>query len=297
MANNRVFLAQGLSTNGQAVGGMASLGFDAAYSDILRSSGDGAVGVEDVDRAGLGVNVSLECTDVMLINAILAANVSNTTFSGKESGNTKWQNATVPGIVYHGADVNLGKAADGTLSMRGAVRFADGTKKLADVIQILGGQSSAPSQTYPARLYRPHGAAFNPGVVINPEHLESVRLSLSANLLQDYSDEDVGMTAVDVIDWGDLAVTLVHKDASQVAGSDRSTQLMEAARGVLTVSLLGRGGAAGKTLTVNNLLWTNVSQQRAREYWVFTMTGAASWRKPDSTAYTLNESPKLFSIG
>ena len=296
MANNRVFNVQGLNTNGQAVGGLAALGFDAAYSDIIRSSGDGAIGVEDVDRAGLGVGVSLESTDVMKVNAILAAAVGNTTFSGKESGNTKWQNATVPGIVWHGADVNLGKAADGTLSMRGAVRFADGTTTLADVIRILGGQTSAPTQTYPARLYRPHGAAFNPGAAINPVHLESVRLSLSANLLQEYGDDDVGMTAVDIIDWNDLAVTLVYKDASQIAASDRSTELMAAGRGVLTVPLLGRGCMAGKTLTVNNLLWTGVSHQKGREYWLFTMTGSASWRKPDATAYTLNGTPTLFSI-
>lgn len=30
MANKRVFLAQGLNTNGQAVGGMSAVGFDAA---------------------------------------------------------------------------------------------------------------------------------------------------------------------------------------------------------------------------------------------------------------------------
>ena len=65
----RVFLAQGLTTNGVAVGGMASIAFDAGYRDVVKSSPDGAQGEEEVDRSGLSVGVTLDCGDVTKSNA------------------------------------------------------------------------------------------------------------------------------------------------------------------------------------------------------------------------------------
>jgi len=297
MANNRVFLAQGLTTNGIAVGGLAEISVDAGYQNIIRSSPDGAVGTEDVDRAGLAVDVSLSGTDVTKGNAILAAAVGDTEFYGKESGAATWQKRTMPGVLWHSLDLDLPQTADGSMSLRGAIRFAEGTTTLAQVIAATGEQTQQPVITYPARLFRPHNAIFDPGSEIPPKNLVSVRLALAVEqLLQDFGDDDLGMTAVDITGWNDLQVTLVHKDASEINGRDRATQLIEAGRGILTVTLMGRGGAANKTLTINNLQWTRGSGRKAKDYWEFTMTGSASWRKPDGTGYTLNSTDKLFAI-
>jgi hypothetical protein len=62
------------------------------------------------------------------------------------------------------------------------------------------------------------------------------------------------------------------------------------------VNLLGRGGAAGKTLTVNNLLWRGSRQAHAAGYTEFTMTAVAGWRATDATEYTLTGTDKLFTI-
>lgn len=298
MANERVFLAQALTTNGEAVGGMASIGFNAAYRSIVKSRADGAVGVQDVDVAGLAVDVSCDCTDVAKVNAIIAAAVGDTTFYGRESGAATWQKRTVPGISWHGANLDFGRDADGRMSLSGKIRFADGTKTLKDVIQTLGGQTQEPSETYPARLYRPNSATFTPGSVINLEkHLVSVGFVLAAtNVLEDSDDDGIGMTAVDVVDWDSLRVSLVHKDASQINGGDRSAELIEAGVGALSVPLMGRGGGAAKTLLINNMVWTGVNEQKAGDYWTFTMTGEAGWRSSGGTVYTVNGANKLFSI-
>ena len=251
MANRRVFQAQGLTTNAVAVGGLADVAADAGYTDVIRSTPDGAIGTEDVDRAGLNVDVSMNCTDVSKGNAILAAAVGDTLFYGRESGAATWQKRTLVGVVWHGLDMDLAKVTDGRMSLRGALRFASGTTTLGQVIVATGEQTQAPTITYPARVFRPNTAIFNPGTEIPAKNLVSVRLSLSGNLLQDYGDDDLGMTAVDIAGWNDLQVTLVHRDASEANGEDRAVQLLKAGRGVLTVTLLGRGGAANKTLTIN----------------------------------------------
>lgn len=238
----RVFLAQGLTTNGVAVGGMASIAFDAGYRDVVKSSPDGAAGEEEVDRAGLSVGVNLDCSDVTKSNAILDGAVGNTIFSGKEAGAATYQKVTVPGVVYGGMNLNIPQNADATLNLTGKVRFPDGNTDLDGLIACVGAQS-APALTHPTRLYRAFGAQFNPGVAISPTHLVSISLSLSADILEEYGDDDIGMTGVERLGFGALQVTLVHKDASVVAGSNRAAELIKASYGTLTATLKGRGGA------------------------------------------------------
>lgn len=297
MANKRVFQAQGLTTHGVAVGGLARIGFD-ARSQVVQSSPDGAVGVEDVDVVGVAVDASMECADITKVNAILDAAVGNTTYSGKESGAATWHNYTVPGIVWHGMSMNFAKQQDASLSLNGAMRFTSGATKLSDMLVMSGGGAVAPTLTYPKRLFRPHSAAFTPdgGSAITPLHLESMSLSLEdAGLLRAFADLDVGETAVDRTGWGPLRVTFVHGDASVQGTSHMSAKLLEQVRGQLVVTLLGRGGAGNYTLTIQNLVWSDVGDQLGSEYGEFTMQGIAGWRKP-GTVYEVNATPELFKF-
>ena len=305
--NKRVFQVQGLVTNGVAVGGLASLTFAPVYGDVIESTPDGAFGSEDVDRAGLGISVSLTCSDVSKIATLLDSTPGDTTFWGKESGATTWSKYTIASadgkIVYSGANLSIPKNADGTLTLNGLIRFTDGAKDLEDVLQLTAGDDgSSKVDTYPARLYRAYTASFVPGVdpAIAPLHTESLTLAINAIVHKDYSDTDIGETAVDLGGWNSLQLTLLHRDASDPGAEtgDISGKIMAAARGVLTVNLLGRGGAAAKILTVNNLLWTGAPVNHQPGYSDFTLTGKAGWRKKGSpdTEYTLTGTDKLFTI-
>lgn len=299
MANQRTFQVQGLELNGVAIGGLATIQFNATYGNVIESASDGAIGAEDVDRAGLAIGVTISCTDVTKVNAALVAAVGNTIFWGKESGAATYHKYTVPGIVLTGMNLNLSKVVDATLQLTGRVRLADGAKDLDDVLALTAADAGAAMvSTYPARLYRPNTASFDPegaDPAIAPIHVESVGLSLAANVLEDFSDTDIGMTAVDIGGWRALQVTLGHRDTKAESPSHINAKLMGAARGVLTVVLLGRAGAANKTLTANNLLWTGSTQQDRADYSEFTLAGGCGW-KAGATTYAINTGDKLFSF-
>ena len=303
MPNKRIFQVQGLVSNGVSIGGLASLDFDAAYKDVIQSTPDGAVGAEDVDRAGLRVAASLQCSDVAKMNAVLDSAPGSTSFSGKESGASTWHNYVVQSILWSGMNLSMSKNADGGLGMDGVVRFADGTKDLQDAITLAAAEATPPTLTYPARLYRPNTASFDPdgaADAIAPLHVESVNLTVNGNVLEDYGDTDIGQTAVDLAGWNPLQVTLVIRDASDpgAEAGDIASKIIAAARGALTVALLGRAGAADKTLTVNNLVFTGVRASHSADYTEFTLTGSAGWRSnfAPGTVYTLNATDKLFEI-
>jgi hypothetical protein len=299
-----VFNVQGLVTNGISVGGLSTLSFDAAYRDVVRSTSDGALGVEDVDRAGLRVGVSLECTDVAKVNQILAAAASSTTFYAKEAGATTWHKYEIlladAALLWTGMRLRMAKAADAVLSLTGVMRFADGTKNIDNAITLTAAVATAPTLTYPARLYRPNTASFDPDgadPAIAPLHLESLDLSLDAQVIEDYSDTDLGHTAVDIVGWNPLEVSLTHKDASDPGAdaSDMTAKILKAVRGVLTATLLGRGGAANKALTINNLLFTGARPTHRAEYSEFGMSGSCGW-KNGATVYALDSGTRLFQI-
>lgn len=297
MANKRIFQCQALVSNGIAIGGLANIGFDAAFAEIVESVTDGAAGAEDVDIAGLRVAAAMQCTDVTKVNALLAAAVGNTTFSGHEAGAATYHNYTVRNILWNAMNLNLARGADGSLQCNGALRFEDGTKKLEDVIQLTGAQA-APSLTYPARLYRPNTASFDPDgadPAIAPLHVGSIGLSLSGGVIEDFGDTDVGHTSLDFTGWNALKVTMVHRDSTPVSTGDISASLVAAVKGVLTVQLLGRGGAADQTLTINNLKWHGSSEEHGQGYTDYTLTGTAGW-KNGATTYTMNGGTKLFSF-
>lgn len=292
MANNRTFQAQALVVNGIAVGGLGTISLAASYSNTIVSTPDGAVGAEDVDRAGLTVAISIDVSDVTKAADILAAAATSTTFVAQESGTATWHNYTIPGTVITGMNLNVSDSGDGRLQLTGLVRFADGVTDLDGVIQLAAAQGP-PTNTFPTRLYRPHDSSYDPGVAILPLHTKSLTLALDANVASDFGDSDIGTTAVDIIGWNPLRVTLEHGDAKAAAPSHVVAKMMAAGRGILAVQLKGRGGVVDKVLTINNLLWTGATQNDRSEYSSFTMDGSCGWRNA-ATVYSLNATNPLF---
>jgi hypothetical protein len=298
MANNRTFLVQGLKINAVDVAGLASLGFSGKFSSIKGRS-DGALGVEELSRAGLSVDFNASCADVIAVNAILAATKADTIFYSKESGLATYRKYTLPSatawLVLNSMNLSLSSSADGQLSVGGKVSFLDGTKTLADALTSLAAQV-APTLVHPVRLGYPNAVTFNPGTAIAPKHTSAVSLSLSGDLVEGFGDNDLS-EVVDFAGWGTLGVSWTFKDASVSAGSHLAAALLGSTYGVLTAPVVALGGQTDKTLTVNNILWTGSQQQEKKDHTEFTMTGEASWRKTTGdVVYAMNSGTKLFSF-
>lgn len=302
MANRRIFQLQRLTSNGVVIGGAGRLSVELGYRDVIRSRGDGAGGVEDVDRAGLRGTVTLETTDITKLVALMNAVVGDTVFSARESGAATYRNYTMPGIVWTGASLRLPKAEDASMTLTGVIRFSDSTHKMANVIAVAGAAVSPTNAHHaPARTYRPHTASFDPNgaaAAIAPLHTQDLSLDLAFRVLEDYADTDVGHTAVDRAEPEPVRVTITHRDANPAAPSHLAAALADAVAGVLTVTLLGRGGIASKTLTVRNLLWLTMGEQHGQDYTDYSHGGEAAWllRGSPDTVYTLGGATPLFDI-
>lgn len=304
MANNRVYNAQALKvvTPNITIGGLATVGISPSYRDIVQSRGDGAAGVEDVDRCGLRVGTNFEVSDVTKANAILDAAESNVSFSGKVSASTNWHHVVLSRNNFVGMNLNFPFNGDASMQLNGVLRATPGvgagssTENMSALVAITE-NTSAPTVVYPSRLYRPFGVSLGSGgSPLTPLHLQSVQLSLTAEVLEDYGDRDVAVVAVDRLFWNPLQVTLTFRDHSQASGVDMCSQIMQRSREVMSMGLTSRAAATTRTLTIQNVLWTgSPTVTKGRDYWEFSVTGMAAW-KNGATVYTMNATDKLFEF-
>jgi len=301
MANKRTFLLQGVTLNGVAVGGAASLSFDPAYKDVIRSTPDNAQGIAEVSRSGLRVPFTFDCSDVTNLNQLLVAS-GVTTFHVKQAGRANWTQYTITAatLVPTGMRLTLSKSADPKLTISGLVKFTNSTDGLSKIFVPNEAITATPTRTSPLRLYRPQSAAFNPGTAISPIHVESINLSLDAEVAEDYGDTDIAVTSVDIKTWNTLRVSMAFRDATMIAGTPATniaSQLVDAIAGILTVTLKDLSGGANKVLTVNNLLWTGESHKEGGDFSEFTVSGECGWlQTAPSTFYQMNAATKLFGF-
>lgn len=295
MANYRRFNCQGLVTNGVSVGGLSTIGFTARQA-ALASMGHAAVGAEDVDRLALACDVNLQCQDVDKVQAILAAAPGTTDWFTRESGAATYTKYSVPTaaakIIWSSMSLTFPFGADATLDLRGSIQFIDGAQTMLTALVPLAAQT-APTLTFPARLYRPNTLSFTPEdeAAIAADHCKSVSLTLARPIIQDFGDADVCMSSVDALEWGPLGVTLVFQSGQFTDPSSIVSELTAAGRGVLTMNLEGRAGAPQQVLTINNLLLHDGGQtDRSDGYSEHRIVGSAGWRKYDAESpveYTL----------
>ncbi len=299
MANKRTFLVQGLSLNAVDVNGLASLGFSGAFNTIPGRP-DGAIGIEEVSRHGLGVDFNMSCADVTAVNALLAAVKATTTFYSKESGLATWHKYvladTIAWIVLNSMKLSLSATADGQLDLGGKLSFVDGTKTLANALALTAAFATPPTLVHPVRLAYPNAVSFSVGPIA-PLHSKTVSLSLNGEVNgPSFADNDIS-GVVDFTGWGTLGVNWTFLDASAAAGSHIAASLLAATYGVLTVPCVQLGGQTGeKTLTVNNVLWTGLEQREQKDYTEFTIKGEAGWRSGAGVAYQMNAATKLFGF-
>ena len=305
MANARTYVAQALASNGVDIDGLSQLTFNGNWRDIIQSVADGAVGVEDVDRAGLDIDVTLATADVLEGVNLLDGAAGDTKWRSKESGAATWHTYLIDQsedgwIVWHGMHLAFAKNSYGTLVCDGKICFAGTAKDWVDILEGTAAVETAAAITatratgLPVRKFRPYTGQF--GGTIDITHVESLNLDLTANLLTDYSDTDVGLTAVDREGWNPLQVSMTFRDHTIATGS-LAARLGDAARGALTCNLTSTEGGGAVVVTINNLLWTSIQQVESgsADYAMFTATGQCGWQT-GGTPYTLGAGTPLFSF-
>ena len=293
MANKRVFQASAVKNGTQGIGGVAQIGLDFSYKDILRSPAQGAVGIEDLETAGLRVGVNLDCGDVLLALALMNLTPSGLQWYGKEAGAATFHKYEILAadavIVWHGLNLKFSANADAQLSLNGTLRFASGTKDFADVLKVsdvIAASTRATDVVYPLRMYRLGMMSFDPDAVgpttFSPLHFKSLNVSLKGRVLEDYDDDDIGLTSVDVADWGPVEASIEHLDASKQTGTnpqaDMVAKLRTSGAGTLTTVIKGVAGAANKTFTMRNLKFIGASPSFGADYARFSMKAESTWR-------------------
>ncbi len=303
MANKRTFLLQGVTLNGVAVGGAASVSFDPAYKDVIRSTPDNAQGIAEVARSGLRVPFTFDCSDVTKVNALLANPTGATTFHAKQAGTALWTKYTITAaaLVATGMRLTLSKNADPKLTISGLVKFTNTGDGLSNVFVPDHTIAAAPTRTSPVRLYRPFTASFDPTGApppLLPIHVENINLSLDAEVAEDYGDGDIAVTSVDVKTWNTLRVTMTFRGRSEAATATYiAGAIADAVAGILTAILLDLSGGANQTLTVNNVLWTGLGHKESGDFSEFTVSGECGWlQTAPSTFYQMNAVTKLFGF-
>lgn len=304
MANEREFNVQALNTNGVQVGGTSTLEFDGEYT-ALETPPDGFSGSEYVDRVGLRGRVTLTTSDAAKAAALLVSVPASTTFYGKESGKATYHHYTINThgkIIWTGIQrLSFRKDGYSQLVMTGEVIFQTELSNWRDVIALVAG-AAAPTNIIPGRVFQPRNVGFDPDGAapsITLLHTESIDLICNLPTISDYGDGDAGHTAVDTIAPMPVQVAVAFRDAKLSGGSHVAADVMSGTRGILAADLAGAGGAAGKLLTVNNLLWLGCSERKSEGYTLFTLSGRAAWRKNDTTMYAINTggaSDRVFSI-
>ncbi len=279
--------AHGLITNGQSIGGLATLNFTPSYKDVARATAADAFGEEDVERSGLSAGVSCVCSDPKKAAAILAATPGDTQFHVREAGTGKYTKydlvgATKGAIVWNGARIGFPKVGDATLTLEGRIRFASGVITWADVMGLTDAEATGGTVVYPARVRRAHNFSFDPdgaAPAITLSHLAGIELAVTADVIEEYGDDAMAVEAVERLPFKAATVTATHGDAKEVAPSHVNAALVDAGRGVLTVDALGMGGAAEQTLTINNVLWTGGAQNEESGYTKHQTNGVCGWRQ------------------
>lgn len=306
MANTRVFQCHDLVSNGVDVDGTSLIGFSPQYAHVNQSTPDGAVGVEDVDRAALRVPVRLVTTDVTKIAALLDAAVGDTIFYGKESGLATETKVTLgtTGIVWTGFNFTSSFNADAQATFDGLLRFTASTTTLNEALKTESAEVASPG-TYPARLWRPNMLTFDPdagGANIVLGHATAMSMSMAAKVEEDSLEDDIGHTAVDLNGWGPLNVSMSGRDLAEAVATDydKAVELMLEAIGILTTGFKGRGGAADQTLTIQGLKWSAADVNHQTSYSEIVARGFCQWYNvdadPAAKTYSLTGTDKLFAF-
>ena len=264
-AQHRGATAATANINGVAAGGLMSASIQCGYDDIITAGADG-YSFPEVDRLTQFVRGTIQCQDWVDVLDVLKGAVGSYVFYERESGLATWTKHQINDPYIHSASFNLTHRGRGNVNFGFECWASDTGIGFSDIWKRTTGQA-LPAKTL----------AYEPSVEITAGahgattfyHTLNLSLNINSQPTRASHDGDVGYTAVDLV-WGGVPIsgTLAIQD------SNTMLTLLGNAEANLVFTVKQAQGAANKTLTIKNVLFTNM--------------GSTSSAGPGYTPYTLD---------
>jgi len=254
------------TVNSVDVGGLVSVSLQAGFDDIITAGYDG-FSMPEVDRLTQFVRGTVNTQAWTLILDILAGTVEKYFYYERESGTSTFRMNSFRKPYIHAASINLTHRGRADCSFSFECQASDVDIGVSDL--WITSDAIALAQA-------PVAIAYSAGLEIMTcthsaaiYHTLGFSMNIGGQLSRASADSDVGYTAVD-IGWGGQAIsgTLTIQD------SDRMITLLTEAKQDLILVIRQAQGAAFKTLTIKNV--------------IFTSLDSTSNSGPGYTGYTLN---------
>jgi len=269
--NNRIMKPQASVINGVDAGGTMIARIASGYDDVNQTPLDG-LDIPLVDRLTEFVRGSLTCQDWVHIIDLLTGTVGTYVFYQRKSGTavaTGFIKHTITNPVIHRAALSLIHRGYGTINADFECKAADESKGISDMWGQTDDQA-APSYISAARGLEITACAHNS---VDIYHTIGLDFEIAMQLMKASADGDVGYTAVDAElggapqtqnrafgDPGGISPmgTLTFQDASITDGNILAQDLIAASAGDLVLTVKQAQGAAAKTVTIANVVFTGI---------------------------------------
>ena len=254
------------TVNSVDVGGLVSVSLQAGFDDIITAGYDG-FSMPEVDRLTQFVRGTVNTQAWILILDILAGTVEKYFYYERESGTATFRMNSFRKPYIHAASINLAHRGRADCSFSFECQASDVDIGVSDL--WVTSDAIALAQA-------PAAIAYSAGLEIETcthnaavYHVLGFSMSIGGQLSRASGDSDVGYTAVD-IGWGGQPIS----GSLTIQDSDRMITLLTEAKQDLVLVIKMAQGAASKTLTVKDV--------------IFTSLDGTSNSGPGYTGYTLN---------
>ena len=249
--------------NGTDPGGLMVASIQAGYDNIITAPSDGYT-FPMSDRFTEFVRGSVTSQDWTELILMYLGTIGTYVFYEKESGTQTAPDETTATYtlhtllapVIHTASLNLAHRGRGTFSFGFECKAADTDDGIAEEWVILAAQAKPAAAT-----------AYAPALEITAAvhtvpfyHVLGLTLNWSGQLTRFSGDGDTGYTAVDTI-WGGVPIT----GTITVQDSVTMLTILANAEADLVLTVKQAQGAAAKTLTIKNVVFTNVSSDSSAD--------------------------------
>ncbi len=255
------------SVNGVDVGGLMSASVQAGFDNVITAGADG-FSMPEVDRLTQFVRGSVQTQAWTLVLDILAGTVEKYFYFERESGTPHFRLNEFRKPYIHTASINLAHRGRADCSFSFECFASDsgiGVSDLWITSDAISDSTVASAITYAPGL---EILSANHGTESDIYHCTAFSMTIAGQLSLASGDSDVGYTAVDIV-WGGQPISgsLTFQD------SDRFKSLLLADKSDLKLVVKQAQGAANKTLTIKDVIFTNLD--------------SASNAGPGYTGYTL----------
>lgn len=291
MANKRVYQeVNKCLVNAIQLAGATQISITEDYVVGIDPEWTGGAGPSGRVQTAQRIRGQIRTADCVAALAALIASPTTASWYGRESGLATLMHSTLKAPIPYALAMELSKTQLGAATLDFSCRFAE-ADTFATMLTVSGGEA-APVPQLPTRVLRilsaTHGALAVP-------HIEALSLRIQVrggNPLEDWGDNDIGVTAIEIPEYDAPAVSLTMRDSQEVAAEakDLATKLLEAGTKDLVVVVQPVALAATATLTIRNVLFTSRQKTGEAGWSGHVLQGSAGFfdPAPSNTWRTLN---------